>query len=65
MTHAALQTHDRKGLVGMHGIVCDFSDQRDIFIGREARDQVVELENETDVPPAVVGQRPVIERVSS
>src|SRR5262245_10390373 len=61
MIHSALKTNKRQSLLGPHRALGDVRDERHVLPGSEAWDQVVELENEADVPPSVCGEAAVIE----
>src|SRR5215470_4305530 len=61
MVSAVVQADERQGLVWTHWLVRDLSYQRDVLISGEARDQIVELEDEPDMLPAIGGERAVIE----
>ena len=43
-----------------HRLLDDLGDQRHVLAGRQAGNQVVELKDETDVRPAVVGERRLV-----
>jgi hypothetical protein len=42
------QAHQAQGLLRRHGIAGDLGDDGDVLAGGEARDQIVELEDEAD-----------------
>ena len=52
----AIEVHQTERVHRSHRIVGDFGDERDIFPRGQAGDQIVELEHEADVAPAVGGQ---------
>ena len=45
----------------LHRIARDLGDERDVLARRQARDEIVELEDEADVLAAVTGQRGVVD----
>src|SRR5262245_40969258 len=53
MVHASLKADKRQGFVGTHGIARDLGDQRHVLVGRQRGNEVIELENETDMIAAV------------
>ena len=56
VVHAVAQAHGGEYLDGVRGVVHDLGRELDVLLGREVRDQVIELENEADVGAAVVGE---------
>src|SRR5215207_5552693 len=61
MFHSLLQADHGESVHRRHRIISDFGDQGDILVSRQTWNEVVELEYEADVPPAVGGQATVIE----
>jgi hypothetical protein len=61
MVQPAFQADQRQRLRGVHRILRDLGDQGDVFERRERCHQIVELEDESDMRPAIFGQRPLIE----
>ena len=59
------ETHQGEHLVRRHRIGGDLGDQRHVLARGEARDQVVELEDEAHVIAAVAGELSVVGRVRS
>jgi hypothetical protein len=53
MMQSVLESNEGKRLVRAHGVLSDFRDKGDIFKSRKTRNQVVELEDEADVLPAI------------
>ena len=62
MIHAVFETDKRQRLVRAHRIFGNLGDQRDILIGGEARDQIVELKHKADMFAAIGRQPAIIER---
>src|SRR5262245_24216432 len=60
MVHALGQVHQLQGLLRPHRLAADLRDQGDVLAGRQAGDEVVELEDEADVLAAVAGQGCVV-----
>src|SRR5512143_2861709 len=54
MVEPVRETDDGEGLLGFHGITRDLCHHRDILPRCEAWDQVIELEHETNMEPAVL-----------
>src|SRR6516164_169408 len=61
MVHATLESYERKGLIRPHRMISDLGNRRDVFIRRQAWNEVIELKDEPDMLPAVEGQATVIE----
>jgi hypothetical protein len=51
--HPGLEPDQRKSLLRTHRPLGDLRHQGDVLSGREARDQIVELEHEAHVAPAI------------
>ena len=49
MMHAAFQADERKRFVRAHRVIGNLRHQRDVLVGGEARDQIIELEHEPDM----------------
>ena len=49
VVEAVAQAHQRECLFGLERVIGDVGDQRDVLAGRQARNQVVELKDETNV----------------
>ena len=47
MIHPVLEADERERFVRLHRMLRDLGDERDVFVGRQARNQVVELEIRT------------------
>ncbi len=60
MVHAGGEADEVEGFFGLHGGLRDFGNGGDVFEGGEAGDEVVELEDETDVETAVLGELGVV-----
>jgi len=61
MVHALLEPDQRQRVVGPHRIVRDLGDQRHVLVGRQAGDEIVELEHKADVIAAVAGKAAIVE----
>ncbi len=58
--HAIPQADDSERLAGGHRISGDLGNQRDVLLGGQAGDEVVELEHEPHMPAAVAGARGIV-----
>ena len=54
------QPHALEGLIGRHRVCGDLGDEGHVLPGGEARDQVVELEDEPDVGASIAGEGPPV-----
>jgi hypothetical protein len=50
------EPHQRQGFIGAHRMRGDFGDQRHVLAGREAGDQIVELEDKADMFATIARQ---------
>ena len=56
MIHAIVEFDERERFLRRHRVARDLGDQRDVLLRRQARDQVVELEDEADRVAAESGE---------
>src|SRR5215469_3945127 len=61
MVHAALESHEREGLIRAHRMIGDLGNHRDVFVRCQAWNEVIELKNESDMLPTVKRQATVVE----
>src|SRR5215211_5743881 len=61
MVHSRLEADHGESVRWSHRVLGDLGDKRDVLSGGEARDRVIELEYEPDVPAPVGGQPTVTE----
>src|SRR6516162_3269191 len=61
MVHTLLEPDQRQCLVGPHRIVRDLGDQSYVLVGRQAGDEIVELEHKADVIAAIAGKAAIVE----
>jgi hypothetical protein len=56
MVETVAEADQRESVLGLDGVVRDVGDERDVFAGRQARNQVVELKDEAHVMAPIVGE---------
>ena len=61
MVHARFETDHGKGLFGTHWALGNLRNERDVFLGCQARDQIVELKHEPHMASAIGRQPSVIQ----
>ena len=61
MIHPGFEPDQLESLLGTHRPLGDLRHQCDVLPGREARDQIVELEHEAHVAPAIRRETAVVE----
>ena len=59
--HSVLEADMGERLVRPHRRFGDLGDERDVFVGGEVGDEIVELEDETDMLAPIGGEAPVVE----
>jgi hypothetical protein len=60
MVHSRFEPDEAESLLRAHRMLGNLGHKRDVLVGREARDQIVELEHETNVLSAIVCEAPIL-----
>src|SRR5262245_45725174 len=61
MIPSVFETDESESLVRLHGIIRNLGNERHVFVSGQARDQIVELKNESHRFATIGGQGSIIE----